>query len=331
MKKISTTSTKNDILEAYEEVLSYLNDQKQENSTLKKEIADRAKTVFTAKEFVASSDFSITLDQFGVAFVKQIEDIKIKFAQDKQSFENIQQAIVVEKTNLDDLYKIKAQAESLEALIFTNKQAKEKLDLELKLLKDKTETEIDMAQASWTELLSKSKIEKQREDEEFLYKQKIARRNDDDIYMQYKAKLEQELNDRKELFEKEILTREIELKTKEDEVVELRQMQKNYQQNLINVANKTEKDVSEKLKTEYEFKQKLDNKELEVQLKLYQQEIELLKSKSAEQQIIINELNEKSNKASDQVKDIALKAIEGASQSRWNNNEKRDDNNRKTE
>ncbi len=311
-------------MEAYEEVLGYLNEQKQENSTLKKELADKSKIVATAKEISANADFSVSLDQFADTFIKQIEIVKTKFSLEKQNFDNIQQAIVIEKNNLDDLYKIKAEAESLEALIITNKQAKEKLELDLKNLKEKTENEIALAKESWAETLSKSKLEKQREEEEFLYKQKIARRNDEDGYLQSKTKLEQELIDKKEQFEKEVTIRENELKTREDELVELRNQQKNYEQNLVTAIAKTEKEVSERLKTEYEFKQKLDNKELEVQLKLYKQEIELLKAKSTEQQLIINELNEKSTKASDQVKDIALKAIEGASQSRWNN-EKREE------
>lgn len=111
------------------------------------------------------------------------------------------------------------------------------------------------------------------------------------------------------------------------ELVTLREKEKTYQINMEDAIVKTEFSVSTKLKTEYEYKQKLENKEMEVQLKLYQQEIELLKAKSNEQQTIISELNDKSAKASDQVKDIALKAIEGASVSRWNGekNERREE------
>ena len=330
MKKITTTSTKNDIMEAYEEVLGYLNEQKQENSTLKKELNDKSKVVANAKDFSSNADFSQSLDSFSSAFLNQISEIKTKFNQEKLNFENIQQAIEIEKLNLEELYKIKAQAESLEALVITNKQIKEKLELDLKNFQQKSESEIENAKTAWAEMLAKSKIEKQREDEDYLYNQKIARRNDEDLYLQNKIKLEQDLADKKEVFEKEVTLRENELKSKEEELLTLRNQQKNHEQNLTIAVSKTEKEVTERLKNEFDFKQKLDNKELEVQLKLYQQEIELLKSKSLEQQSIINELNEKSSKASDQVKDIALKAIEGASQSRWNN-EKRDDNNRKLE
>lgn len=38
MKKVSASSTKNEILEAYEEMLGYLNEQKMENATIKKEL-----------------------------------------------------------------------------------------------------------------------------------------------------------------------------------------------------------------------------------------------------------------------------------------------------
>ena len=102
--------------------------------------------------------------------------------------------------------------------------------------------------------------------------------------------------------------------------------EKDYEKNISQEISQTEKEVTDKITKEFEFKQQLDNKELEVQIKLLQQEIDLFKSKVKEQQVIINELNEKATKASDQVKDIALKAIEGAATTRWNTEKNRDDN-----
>lgn len=330
MKKISTTSTKNDIMEAYEEIVGILNDQKQENTLLKKDLAEKAKTVSNAKDFVANADFSVSLDQFSVAFVKQITQIKSRFQDEKQVFLTIQQAVSIEKSNLEELYKINAQAESLEALVLAHNQAKEKFEIDFELLKLKSNVEIETAKTTWAETIAKTKADKVREEEEFIYKQKIVRRNDEDAYVQSKSKLESELNSKKEQSEKEFAERDAELKLREDELIILRKQQTVHEQNLTSAIVKTENEVSERLKTEYDFKQKIDNKELEVQIKLFQQEIDLLKLKSGEQQQIIADLNEKSTKASDQVKDIALKAIEGVSQSRWNS-DKRDDNARKPE
>jgi hypothetical protein len=207
------------------------------------------------------------------------------------------------------------------------KQAKEKLVEDIKLGKEQWNAELKQSEEAWLAKLAQSKQEKQREEEDYLYNLKIGRRNDEDAYLQKKLKLEQELQEQKSSFEKETTERENELKAREEELVALREKETTYQKNLDEAIAKTELAVSTKLKTEYEYKQKLENKEMEVQLKLYQQEIELLKTKSTEQQAIISELNEKSAKASDQVKDIALKAIEGASVSRWNGekNERREE------
>jgi colicin import membrane protein len=349
MKKVSASSTKNDILEAYEEMLAYLNEQKMENATLKKDLLDKSKIVAQAKSNVENANPIETLDAIGISFIKQVEELKSKMLQEKQKFEEIEQAISLEKNVLEDIYGIKVEAESLEALIATHKLAKERLELEIKQGKENWDVELKQAKEKlvedikqgkeewkaelkqsedeWLAKLAQSKQEKQREEEDYLYNLKIGRRNDEDAYLQKKSKLEQELQEQKASFEKETTERENELKAREEELVALREKEKTYQKNIDEAIAKTEKEISTKLKTEYEYKQKLENKEMEVQLKLYQQEIELLKAKSTEQQVIISELNEKSSKASDQVKDIALKAIEGASVSRWNGekNERREE------
>jgi hypothetical protein len=302
MKKISTSSTKTEILEAYEEAVSYLNEQKAENLAVKKEINDKSKIVNNAKDLIISNNPIDTIEAFRNSFNSQINELKTKVLDEKEKFEKIQQAISIEKETVENIYKIKAEAESLEALIYTNKKAKENIELELKQVK-----------MDW-----------KREEEEFDYNLKIKRRNEEDIYLQKKLKLEQDLKENKEKADKQISDRETTLKNKEIEFIELKENSLLYEINLKNALEKTEKEVSEKLKKDFDFEQKLENKDLDVKIKLLQQEIDSLKLKVKEQQGTIIELNDKATKASDQVKDIALKAIEGASSSRWVG-EKRED------
>lgn len=76
-----------------------------------------------AKTNVENTNPLETLDNIGLSFMKQLEDLKSKMLQEKQKFEEIEQAISLEKQVLEDIYGIKVEAESLEALI-THKQAK---------------------------------------------------------------------------------------------------------------------------------------------------------------------------------------------------------------
>lgn len=314
MKKVSSTNTKNEILEAYEEVLQYLNDQKSENSLLKKELSDKGRSVVGAKEITAVDNPTEAIENLRKAVNKQIDELQNKVLEEKSKFEKIEEAIQIEKDTLENLYKIRVEAESLEALIITNKRAKENLDDEIKATNDLHEAQVKQA-----------KLERKREDDEYNYNLKIKRRDEEDAYIQKKAKQEQELKTKKEEFDKMVASREESLQIKEDELLELRQKALEYDNNLRSAVAATEKEVSNRLKKEYEFQQKLENKDLEVQIKLFQQEVEALKLKVKEQQLIVSELNEKSAKASDQVKDIALKAIEGASTSRWTNEKNREE------
>lgn len=326
MKKISTSSTKNEILEAYDEILSYFNEQKEENSTLKKDLADKIKQVSNAKSIISNANPTETLDVLRDTFVKHIDEVKSKILEEKQKFEQIEEAIKIEKETLENIYEIKVQAKSLEALIMTNKQAKEKLEADIKDTKEKFDLDTKIAKEKFDLEMTTSKLNRQREEDDFIYNLKIKRRNDEDIYLQKSNKLEQDLKEKQELFAKEVAERSTDLKHKEDEFKILLQQSKDYEKNISQAISQTEKEVTDKITKEFEFKQQLDNKELEVQIKLLQQEIDLFKSKVKEQQVIINELNEKATKASDQVKDIALKAIEGAATTRWNTEKNRDDN-----
>jgi hypothetical protein len=329
MKKISTSSTKNEILEAYDEILNYFNDQKEENSTLKKDLADKIKQVSTAKSIVSNANPTETLDVLRDTFVKHIDDVKSKILEEKRKFEQIEEAIKIEKETLENIYQIKVQSKSLEALIMTNKQAKEKLEADIKETKEKFDLETKIAKEKFDLEMTTSKLNRQREEDDFMYNLKIKRRNEADIYLQKSNKLEQDLKDKQEFFDKEVSERSNELKQKEDEFKTLLQQSKEYEKNISQAISQTEKEVTEKIKREFEFKQQLDNKELEVQIKLLQQEIDLFKSKVKEQQVIINELNEKATKASDQVKDIALKAIEGAATTRWSSEKNREETSNK--
>ena len=59
---------------------------------------------------------------------QQLDAIETGIAQEQALFEELKEAIVIEQEELQDLYKIKKEAESLDALIIANKKAKEQLE-----------------------------------------------------------------------------------------------------------------------------------------------------------------------------------------------------------
>jgi hypothetical protein len=288
MKKATSSNTKSEILDIYEQLLNDFETEQKENKGIQKQLEEKEKLLLKAQEFSQKSSFS--LDDLKTAFINQIDEFKQKFEEEKQKFSSVQDALQIQKQELENFYSVKAKAESLDALILTHKNAKEKL-----------EEEIAQTKQNWD-----------REKEEKEYSAKLRNRNDEDAYQTQKQKLEQELKDKKIVYEKEIAERQNAIKEKETFFEEMKLKISELETQLVtNVSNK-EKEVTENLTKEFNFAIQLENKDLETEIKLLKLEIETLKNKVNEQSEIIAALNLKQAAASNQVQEIALKAIEGS-------------------
>jgi len=301
MRKISTTNTKAEILKAYQELQNELKEQGLQNTALQQELEKKRKMVAVAVEQTKDGGATHTIRHIRESLNAQLDKIEQGIAGEQQKFEELQKAIVIEKKTLEDLYKVKAEAESLEALVITNKQAKEHLEKEMEERKAGLLAEIEGTKMQW-----------KREQEGYEYNLKIKRRDEEDAYLQKKLKQEKELSERKVAFEKEINEREQAVGAQEEELERLRKEVAGFEERLQNSVEATEKSVTARLTKEFEYLQKLETKDLEANLKLGKQEIESLKVKVKEQQELIHELSSKTDGATQQVKDIALKAIENS-------------------
>ncbi len=88
------------------------------------------------------------------------------------------------------------------------------------------------------------------------------------------------------------------------------------QKELEKAVKDTEKTITERLTFTYKHEAGLAAKEIEGERKLYQQKVSALEMKIKEQEELIKQLTQKTNEAGLQVQNIAIKAIEGASQQR---------------
>lgn len=302
MKKPSNSNTKAEILKAYDELLKVLQDEKSQNTALRQEIEQKRKTVSNVVEQTKiKGGATQSIQHIRELLNHQLDKIEDGISKEQEKFEDLQKAISIEKETLENLYKVKAEAESLEALVITNRQAKENLDKEMNERKQALLEQIEETKLGW-----------KREEEEYQYKIKIQRRNDEDAYKEKKAKLEKDLTDRKTEFEKSISDREKAVAEQEDEMVQLRKEVEGFEAKLVKAVATAEQSITDNLTKEFEYRQKLETKDLEAKLQLREQEIEGLKVKVQEQLNFINSLTSKTDNATQQVKDIALKAIENA-------------------
>lgn len=294
MKKVSATNTKTEILEVYEELLEELKSERENNTALKRELEKKTQVVATATKEIKSSTTQSILEIRNI-LTDQLDKVEKGINEEQRKIEAIQEAIRIEKDNLENLYKIKTEAESLEALVLTKKKIGEQLEIDFIKRKEELEAEIQKKKSIW-----------EQEEEAFQYQLKIKRRNEEDTYQRKKEERELEYN----VSKKNIDEREKTIKEKETELQNLQKQVDGFDKLINDAINKTKLEITDQLNKEFNFKQQLDNKDLEAKINLQKQEIESLNKKIVEQQELIKSLSLQFDNASKQAKEIALKAIE---------------------
>lgn len=333
-QKVTLKSTKNQILDAYNELLKKLQTQKTEEPKKEQEQQQKLELTNKAKEL---NDENIVkgIADLKVAVSGKLDELAGQLVDEYKKFEELQKAIDIEKQKLEDLYQLSASTDSLAVMLLAQKEQKEQFETEMaqrkqeladtiKADKEKHETEMSEKRALWKkeqaerEIAAKeeaalTKKERERKEEEYLYNLKIARKKETDLYEEKKQKLEKELIEKKDAFEKEFAERKTMIEEAEAELVELRGKNKAFPGELEKAVANAVKATTEKLETSHKFEIQLREKEVEGEQKLKDQTISTLNLKIKEMETNLKEMSAKTVKAETSVKDIALKAIESSS------------------
>ena len=178
--------------------------------------------------------------------------------------------------------------------------------------KDLWKTEQQKWVGQQKELKETTEKQRKREEEEYLYNLKLVRKKETDIYEEKKAKLDKDLAEKKATFNKEISEREAKVLNTETELKELRANTAGFPEELEKAIAVTDKSITEKLTVQFNFEKELTAKQTEGEINLKGQTITTLQSKIKDLDALIKELSGKATTAEANVKDIALKAIEGS-------------------
>ncbi|MFA5619323.1 MAG: hypothetical protein WDA08_03360 [Weeksellaceae bacterium] len=319
--KPTMTNTKKEILEAYEELLKTKTETKQpkEMEVLKQ----KAETIKAATGFSPESVVK-GLANIKLEIANSIDKIEEGLLQEFQKLEKLQKAIRFETENLEDLYGIRANADSLSVLIAANKAKKEEFDAEMTLRKSKFDEDIKNQQLIW-EKEQKERNERwkeedeirkkniKREEEEYQYNLSLTRKKEEDTYQNNKETQERVLAEMKTRVEKELNDREKTLMEREAELEELKSKVAEFPTLLNKEIEQAKRILTEQLTTQFKFEKELYEKENVGEIRLLQHTITSLEGKIKEQEQLIASLNRKSDTASEQVQSIAIKALESAS------------------
>ena len=326
-EEISIKNTKNEILEAYYEMLEQVKQTKKLNKQEEKAIVDK-KAIVTAATTGSPDEIVKGLATLKLIITKSLKDLEDQLLAENQTLITLQQAIAIQTQELEELYEIKVNANTLAALLLAQKEKSANFEKDIKERITIFEQEIQQKRANWKkeqeefELVNKeqenlTKKLRTREEEDYIYKRNLTRTKEQDQYLEQKQLLEKELIEKRLTLEQEFKLREEKLAASEQELIMLKDAIQTFPAEKQQAILEAETTLSQRLNFKYEYEAKLTQTEMEGERKLYQQTIANLEAKVAKLEAQIGQFTERANQANMQVQDIAIKAIDGASRQRY--------------
>lgn len=320
--EINSKSTKQEIMDAYEALLKEVKNAKANEP--KKIQAEKQQTETVAKvASITKEGILQNIADLKGSLNTALEHLSDGLCDEFARLEDIRNAMKIEKQSLEDLYSLSANADSLAAMILTQKAQKETFEKQSAEAKAAFEQEMNQKKAQWEAEKVQQKAEekeynddlnkrRKREEEEYQYNLKISRQKDQTAYDIKFAALQNEMKDKKAAFEQEMAQREQEVKATEMELAELRKNNEEFPTRLEQALKNQEKEISASLKMQHDFEIKMLKVQHDADIKVKDQLIQTLQEKIQELQGQMKDYLEKANRADADVKEIAVKAIENA-------------------
>jgi hypothetical protein len=331
-QKISLTNTKQEMLDAYNELVKKLDEKRAAESKPEEKIEEKS-----VKNAVDLAD-SLSLDGIvkGIGTMKAeigalLNQLSEKLEREVGKYDTVKKGLDAKEAELREIYEIQKSASSLGALLEAQSLKRVEFEAEMAEKKEALTLEIQSVRAEWEkekklheiEIKERDAVEakkRERENEEYKYamtrEQQLAKDQfeaEKAKYEEEKAKLERELLLRKEAAEKEYAEREQAIRQSEEELNELRKKVSLFPKDLETTISREVKSAVERVQLDSTNREELLKKEFEGERNVFTTRVAALEKVVQEQNAQIAKLTQQLEKAYNQVQDIAVKAVEGSS------------------
>jgi len=328
--EISSKSTKEQILSAYNEVLAKFNEK--QIITPQEQRQQEEKNAIVVKASNNSADTILTdLGVLKSKTIKQIDNLSEQLLDEFQKLATLREAITLEQKHLQELYQIKETVHTLSVLLQTQAEQKEQFKLEMDKTKQAFEQEMITQKSIWQQQREqlekdyneeKEKLEKMRkhEEEDYAYTLELNRRKEMDEYNNKKVIIEKEISN----LQTSLLKRETDLVEKEEIYQSLKVQVEQFPVIIEEKVKNAEEKLHLQMSQQYDFESQLKQKEYDGILTLKEQNIKYLEEKIKHLEGLIKDLRDKADIATQQVQSIACRALDTSAQrfTTLTNNEK---------
>lgn len=328
-ESLNTRQTKAEMIKAYNELLKKL-EEKAETSLPEKKLEQQKKIdkeVVTKALTYTVESIVRDLADLHIGVGKAFSELSEQLVGEANKLKEIQQAIVVQKANLEELHDIHLAADTLSELVREHEEKHQKFEAEMKEREESFHLDIEQKKADWKkeqedhELAKKEKDAelkklRQREEEEYKYNLALQRKKEKDAYEEEKKVLLASLEEIRIHQEKTLGERESLIVTREKQLDELTKKVDSFPAELSKAVKETEAAAYKKAADQAKIESQLASKDTETERRLAELRIMTLEATVKQQDEKIQRLNQDLTAANEKVQNIAVKAIEGASGAR---------------
>jgi colicin import membrane protein len=257
-----------------------------------------------------------TIAGLGLEVSRALADVAEKLTTQVEELADVREAVAIERRELQRLHKIDIAATALDQMIEEQARSKEAFDAEMTQTRTAWKAETVQAERERREQDEALKKQRQREIEDYEYKKVLERKKAQDKYDE-----EQRLADRKRLEQQEALdkdwrTREAALKAREDDVARLQAEVAAFPARLAKETTAAADEAKRTIEAAFERQILVLKKDAEADARFAELRVKALEQAAAAAAAHVQALERQLTEAKQQVQDIAVRAIDGASGAR---------------
>jgi hypothetical protein len=257
-----------------------------------------------------------SISALSIQISKALADVSDNLITEVQRLATIREAVSLEREELERLHKIDTAATALDQLAQDYDSKSVALEAEMAARRTAWDAELKTRERAEKEYDENMKKQRQRETEEYEYKKTIDRKKTQEKYDEEIRAAEKRNKEKQETLERSWEQRERTIKEREEEYVRLQQEVGGFPSQLQSETERARSEATRQTEQRFEQQVLLMTKEREADRRLSDLQIKTLEESVARQTAQMVALQKQLDEAKQQVQDIAIKAIEGASGAR---------------
>lgn len=252
----------------------------------------------------------------GLEVSRSLAEVSEKLTEEVRLLATVREAVAVEREELGRLHKIDVAATALDQLVVDYSREKQKLEAEMAAMRQAWEEESVRIERERKEQEESLKKQRQRDMEDYEYRKSLERKRAQDKYEEELRVREKATLEQREALERGWQLREADLKEREEELARLRKEVEEFPTRLEKETQATALRARTDAEARLEQQMMLIKRDAEAEKRLAELRVNTLEESLARTAAHIAGLEKQLAEAKQQVQDIAVKAIEGASGAR---------------